>query len=152
MPGAQELSTDPVFGRRGPTQDGMLYKKSDTGELRPRYFQLKDRRLMFWADGDAVNLVDGHLRAKGQVGADQHDRIVETTPKGYRDIIGATIRTIETCCDGPDGPRTNWFGVEIVEEYGVRSAADPAIARACAERGRCRARIILAAECLLRLL
>ena len=144
---AQELSTDPIFGRRGPTQDGMLYKKSDSGELRPRYFQLKDRRLMFWADGDAVNIVDGHLRARGQVGSDQHDRIVATTPKGWRDIIGATIRTIETCCDGPDGPRTNWYGVEIVEEYGVKLGADRQIVKACAERGRGPSRILPRSSC-----
>lgn len=134
---AQELSGDPIFGRHGPTQDGVLYKRSDTQELRARYFQLKDRRLTFWADSDAVSIVDGHLRARGQVGADQHDRIVATTPKGYRDIIGASISPIEDCCDGPNGPRTNWFGVEIVEEYGVRSNTPPAVARACAERGTC---------------
>ena len=133
---AQELSAHPILGHRGPTQDGLLYKKSDRGEFRPRYFELKDRRLSFWADGDTIDLVDGHLRPKGQVGAEQHDRITATTPKGYRDIVGATIRTIEQCCDGPNGPRTNWFGVEIIEEYGVARGTDPAIAKECAKRGK----------------
>ena len=155
---AQELSNHATLGVDGPTAKGLLYKKSDRGcalppllppapprspqfcwwgcrEFRPRYFELKQRRLNFWADGDAIQALVIRRGAKGQVSAEQHKAITEATAKGWRDIAGATLRSFEECCDGPHGPRTNWYGIEIVEEFGVSRGRPPALTRAATERG-----------------
>ena len=46
------------------------------------------------------------------------------------------LRPFEECGPGPDGPRTNWYGIEIIEEFGAQRGA-PANAKlqACVERG-----------------
>ena len=54
-----ETGSHPVMGRAGPTQAGLLYKKSDSGEFRPRYFELKSRRLNFWADDELIDSLSG---------------------------------------------------------------------------------------------
>lgn len=48
----QELGDHPIYGRNGPSYRGELLKRSDhVREWRPRWFELKDRKLYYYDDG-----------------------------------------------------------------------------------------------------
>lgn len=50
--GPQETSDHPLYGRMGPTYAGELLKRSDhIREWRPRWFQLRERRLYYYDSG-----------------------------------------------------------------------------------------------------
>ena len=98
---AMELSEDETLGQGGPTRAGELSKRSDhVREWRPRYFALAKRRLYYYD-------------AQGEAPTFARNAHSEGFPKGYIDMVGATLSAFEERDDDGD----YYYGLSITEEF-----------------------------------